>query len=88
MTSRSKLSISASKQLSSGSISRPSGNALAVRETTFMRAYRRALEDGSYTELGFQQIEQQKKLAKHHRDALDFSLEWVQSLLKASEGGA
>ena len=52
-----------------------------------MRAYR-ALEDSSYTELEFQQIEQQKKLAKHHRDALDFSLEWVQSLLKASEGGA
>ena len=57
----------------------------ARRARDYMRAYR-ALEDGRNTELEYQQIEQQKKLAKHHRDALDFSLEWVQSLLKASEG--
>ena len=50
-----------------------------------MRAYR-ALQQGNQTELEFQEIEQQKKLAKKHRDALDFSVEWVKELLKASEG--
>ena len=48
----------------------------ARRARDYERAYR-ALDDGSGTELQHKQIEQMKKLVKHHRDALDFSAAWA-----------
>jgi hypothetical protein len=45
----------------------------------YERAYR-ALDDGTATELQHRQFEAQKKEAKKHRDALDFSGEWTKAV--------